>query len=199
MDIFCLAFDRYEALDYMGPVEILDRMPGARLRYASAAGGPVASRQGFVIATEPLGDIPPGSALLVPGGPGTRGLVSDAAFLARLGAWADQAEAVLCVCTGSALLAAAGRLDGLEATSNKRAFDWVRGVRPAVRWKAVARWVRSGRFYTSSGVSAGMDMALAFAADRCGEDCAQRIADQIEYSRERDCNGDRFARLYGLG
>jgi len=99
--------------------------------------------------------------LLVPGGLGTRPGVEDAALIGWLGEGSDASTLVATVCTGSALLARTGRLDGAAATSNKAAFGWVMQQGPKVDWKPEARWVEAGKFMTSSGVSAGMDMALA--------------------------------------
>ena len=62
-----------------------------------------------------------------------------------------------------------GRLDSLKATSNKKSFEWVKQCRSTVKWQRVARWVKEGKFYTSSGVSAGMDMALGFIVDYYGK------------------------------
>ena len=156
--IYCLLFDGYETLDLMGPVEFLHSVPGARLHYVSHLGGAVRSTQGFSVATESLGELKPGSVLLIPGGAGTRTLVHDTDFVEALTRWVQQSEYCLSVCTGSALLAATGLLNELKATTNKRAFDWVRGTNPHVLWQGTARWTHSGKFYTSSGVSAGMDM-----------------------------------------
>ena len=72
------------------------------------------------------------------------------------------------VCTGAGLLARAGILDGRRATSNKRSLDWVISQGPKVEWVPQARWVEDGKFATSSGVSAGIDMALAIIASICG-------------------------------
>jgi len=180
-NIYCLLFEQYETLDLMGPVEFLFRLPQARLHYVSHGGGMVTSRQGFAVQTQRLDRLPENSILLVPGGQGTRQLVQDAAFLRDLGTWLDQAACCLSVCTGAALLAASGRLDGLPATSNKQAFDWVRSVGGLVDWQPVARWVAAGRFYTSSGVSAGMDMTLGFIADYYGRAQAEAIAAHCEY------------------
>ena len=135
----------------------------------------------------------PESVLLVPGGMATRTLVADRSYIATLADWATQSAWTLTVCTGSALLAATGLLDGLPATSNKTAFDWVRGVRPQVAWQGRARWVQSGKFYTASGVSAGMDMALGFIADREGVAQAESIAKRCEYRWQRDAAVDPFA------
>jgi transcriptional regulator GlxA family with amidase domain len=102
------------------------------------------------------------------------------------------------VCTGSALLARTGRLDGIAATSNKAAFKWVMEQGPKVDWKAEARWVEDGKFMTSSGVSAGMDMALAAVQRLYGEAEAERVATRTEYDWKRDVSWDPFAKIHGL-
>nr|WP_280926908.1 DJ-1/PfpI family protein [Rothia aeria] len=191
--IYCLLFDGYETLDLMGPVEFLHGVPGARLHYVSHLGGAVRSTQSFSVATEPLGELKPGSVLLIPGGAGTRTLVHDTDFVEALTRWVQQSEYCLSVCTGSALLAATGLLNELEATTNKRAFDWVRGTNPHVLWQGTARWVHSGKFYTSSGVSAGMDMTLGFIADVAGIDQAQAQAHRCEYLWNQDPSHDPFS------
>lgn len=195
--IYCLLFDGYETLDLMGPVEFLHSVPGARLHYVSHLGGAVRSTQGFSVATEPLGELKPGSVLLIPGGAGTRTLVHDTDFVEALTRWVQQSEYCLSVCTGSALLAATGLLNELEATTNKRAFDWVRGTNPHVLWQGTARWTHSGKFYTSSGVSAGMDMTLGFIADIAGIDQAQAQAHRCEYLWNQDPSHDPFSASSG--
>lgn len=193
MDIYCLLFEDYETLDLMGPVEFLSRIPDAVPHYVSADGGMIRSRQGFDVSTRPLEKLSENSVLLIPGGQGTRRLAANPAFLAKLADWVAQAHTCLSVCTGSALLAAAGCLDGIRATSNKRAFGWVTGCSSAVNWQPAARWVHDGKFYTSSGVSAGMDMALGFTADRFGTALAEEIAAHAEYLWQRNPDHDPFA------
>jgi len=102
------------------------------------------------------------------------------------------------VCTGSALLAAAGLLDGYRATSNKRAFGWVGEQGPRVEWVAQARWVQDRDRWTSSGVAAGLDMALALIARLHGQQLAQDVADRIELERHQDAAWDPFAARNGL-
>lgn len=200
MQIYFLLFPDYETLDLMGPVQLLSKLPQAGLHYVSQQGGLVVSRQGFAVVTEAVpSPLAADSVLLVPGGQGTRRLVHDRAFLRDLAVWAAQAQFCLSVCTGAALLAAAGCLDGVRATSNKRAFAWVQSTGPHTHWQAVARWVRDGRFYTASGVSAGMDMALGFIADHYGRKQAKDIAEQAEYLWQDDPCADGFAARYGLG
>ena len=194
MNIDVLLFRDFETLDAFGPVEVFGGVPEFSVRCVSTDGGMVVSAQGVRVWTEALEEGPEAEVLLVPGGMGTRRLAGDAAYLAGLKAAALRSAYVLTVCTGSALLAATGLLDGLRATSNKRAFDWAVSVNPRVRWVSRARWVMDGKYYTSSGVSAGMDMALGFLEDRLGRDRAEEAARRIEYVRNADRDEDPFAR-----
>ena len=192
---FCfLLFDNFESLDLFGPVEIFGRIPGAELHYVSLEGGIVTSGQAARIETEKAEPLPPDGVLLIPGGMGTRALVKDQAFLAKLKELADSAAYVLTVCTGSALLAAARMLGGIRATSNKFAFDWVRSTGEA-QWVGKARWVKDGKYYTASGVSAGIDMALGFVADHYGREAAAENARRAEYVWNEDPDNDPFAVL----
>ena len=192
MDYYFLMFDQFETLDLFGPVEIFARTPGASLHYVSMNGGMVTSAQGTTIVTSKAETLPAESVLLVPGGQGTRRLVTDRLFLARLRELCGSVEYILSVCTGSALLAAAGILQGRKATSNKIAFDWVTAAGDA-EWIKKARWVRDGNIYTSSGVSAGIDMALGFVADHYGMEAAEANARKTEYLWNRNAGDDPFA------
>ncbi len=194
MRINCLFFDEYETLDIFGPIEVLSRIEGADLHYISMDGGAVKSRQGFCIQTEAADSAEQGGILVIPGGMGTRKLVNDETFIAELKELCRNSEYVLTICTGSALLAKTGLIDGARATSNKRAFDWVRSVSGDVDWQARARWASDGKYYTASGVSAGIDMALGFISDRYGAEKAEQIAAGIEYVWNRDKDEDPFAR-----
>jgi transcriptional regulator GlxA family with amidase domain len=102
------------------------------------------------------------------------------------------------VCTGTSLLARTGLLDGRRATTNKLAFEWVKSQGPNVNWVKQARWVVDGKFVTSSGVSAGMDMALDVISRLHDEDTAQFVANVTEYEWHRDADWDPFAKLAGL-
>lgn len=119
--------------------------------------------------------------------------MNDGAFIGALRKAAEESVYCLTVCTGSALLAKTGLLDGMSATSNKRAFDWAVSVHPNVRWQRRARWVSDGKYYSSSGVSAGIDMALGFIRDRSGEEKAREIADSMEYVWNGNPDNDPFA------
>jgi transcriptional regulator GlxA family with amidase domain len=136
--------------------------------------------------------------VVVPGGIGTRALVNDQSFLGWLKGWATSAEFITSVCTGSGVLAAAGLLDGHRATSNKRSFSWASAQGAGVTWIPEARWVEDGNRWTSSGVAAGIDMALALIAHLHGEDLATGLADRVEYEWHRDSSWDPYAAKNGL-
>ena len=123
--ISVVLFDGFELLDVFGPVELFSLVPDRlAIEFTGPEAGPVASSQGVqVIATIGYDAAATPDIMLIPGGPGTRRLVRDEAFLSWLRAWATPASLVTSVCTGSAVLAAAGLLDGYRATSNKAAFE----------------------------------------------------------------------------
>jgi len=142
--------------------------------------------------------------LLLPGGLGARGPGSDAwmkpqvEYLKRLDlSGKGSIKWVLTVCTGSEILARTGLLDGRRATTNKRAFNDVKTQHPNVDWVAKARWVVDGNIWTSSGISAGMDLAFAWMAEVFGEETAQFVADRSEYERNVDSGNDRYAERWG--
>lgn len=195
MNITIILFDNFETLDVFGPVEIFGRLPEHfSIAYYSLDGGIKTSTQRVKINTRKLTkkteytDI-----LLIPGGKGTRTQVSNSLLTDALIKLAAEARYVLTVCTGSALLATTQLLDGKIATSNKQAFEWVQSVRPQVKWKRKARWTREGKYYTSSGISAGMDMALGFIRDILNAETADRIACEMEYNWNSDIQNDPFA------
>ncbi|KAF2733764.1 class I glutamine amidotransferase-like protein [Polyplosphaeria fusca] len=137
--------------------------------------------------------------LVVPGGLGTREAANIAPvieFVRRV--YGTGLQYLLTVCTGSAVVGMAGVLDGRRATSNKKAFTWVKEVAPAVQWVPKARWVVDGNVWTSSGISAGIDLIYAWVGEVWGEEVADLIADSSEYERNRDASGDRFAERWGV-
>jgi transcriptional regulator GlxA family with amidase domain len=195
-------FDSFELLDVFGPCEAYGshHLDGAfKLATVAAKAGPVASAQGpATVADHSFDTAPHLDLLLVPGGIGTRREVNNTGLLNWLRARSADASIVTSVCTGAALLARAGLLDGLRATTNKRAFPWVASQGPAVDWIKQARWIEDGKFATSSGVSAGIDMALALIARLISAEEAEMVATAIEYEWHRDPAWDPFAKIYGL-
>lgn len=188
-----LLFDDFTVLDAIGPAEVLARLKDDyRLDYFSLAGGEVTGSANVKINTKPISAIMQHDILLVPGGFGTRTLVNDSLFIQALRELVQKSETVLTVCTGSALLAKTGLLNNARATSNKIAWDWVTEQNTQVYWIKKARWVADGKFYTSGGVSAGIDMALGFVADRFSQDTARKIAHALEYVWNSDQDEDLF-------
>lgn len=187
-----LLFNDFESLDVFGPVEVLGRS-GYELHFCSLTGGEIRSSQNVIVNTVALTDIDPTDILLVPGGEGSRKLVSDSEFLCSLKGIAEMAAYCLTVCTGSALLACTGLLDGRSATGNKRAFSWVKSLNTSVLWKGTARWIKDGKYYSSSGVSAGTDMALGFVSDQMGRNAALTTARNIEYCWNDNSEVDPFS------
>lgn len=194
VDVNILLFPEFETLDAFGPVEVLGCVPEYHLHYVSITGVTIISKQGIHVLTENIKETDSSGVLLIPGGQGTRPLVMEPAFIESLKNIVIQSEYCLTVCTGSALLAKTKLLDNRKATSNKNALAWAQSINANVHWVNQARWVVDEKYYTSSGISAGIDMALGFVADRFGVDQAQNIADSIEYIWNSDPNEDPFAK-----
>lgn len=195
-----LLFPGFELLDLFGPLEMFGTLDQEfTLELVAPTTGPVVSAQQVAaMASRSLEQASDYDILLIPGGMGTRREVDNVPLLDWLAAASARAEWTLSVCTGSALLARAGLLNGRRATTNKAAFGWVVTQGPAVHWVRQARWVQDGPFMTSSGVSAGMDMALAAIAQMLGESQATAVAIKAEYHWQRDSTHDPFARMHGL-
>ena len=195
-----ILFDDFETLDVFGPVEIIGKMPKIYdLGYYSMNGGNALSSHQVSVNTKPFIDIDTSGILLIPGGMGTRSLVNDIDFIDYIKVLSQEALYVLTVCTGSALLAKTGLLNGRNATSNKLAFNWVCENGTDINWIKKARWVSDGKYYTSSGVSAGMDMTLGFISDIHGEKTALDISNLIEYIWNKDKDDDPFANSCFIG
>jgi putative intracellular protease/amidase len=193
-----LLFPGFEPLDVFGPLEMFGALPDDyRLVMLGEKAGPVDSAQGpKAVADIALGEATPYDILLVPGGRGTRREVENDALIAWIRRHVEACEIVATVCTGAALLARTGLLDRRRATTNKASFDWVTTQGPGGDWQPRARWVVDGKYWTSSGVSAGMDMALALIAQLNGAETAQRVATYAEYRWNSDPDDDPFSALY---
>jgi putative intracellular protease/amidase len=180
MDIAILLFDRLTALDAIGPYEVLQRLPGAEVRFVGAQRGPVRTEQGMLglVADFARADVTSADVLVVPGGIGTRALLHDEPTLEWIRAIDERSDWTTSVCTGSLLLGAAGLLHGKEATTHWRVLDMLAtfGAIPISR-----RVVEQGKVITAAGVSSGIDMALTLAAHIAGDEIAQAIQLGIEY------------------
>jgi putative intracellular protease/amidase len=124
--------------------------------------------------------------LMVPGGRGTWALVDDPDVLGWLRAMDPKVRLMTSVCTGAALLAKAGLLDGKPAATNHGAFSWVLQQGPRVLWDGVSRWVDAGRYVTSAGVSAGTDMGFYLVSRLAGRAVAEIAVRAAEYNWTRD-------------
>lgn len=194
MKIIVLLFEDFETLDVFGPVEVFGRLDDLyTIKFYSIHGGQIKNKHGVSVLTEKLDIIDNDLEIfLIPGGLGTRKEVENKLLIEKIRQISNRSKFVLTVCTGSALLAKTGLLDGKRATTNKRAFSWVMTNGTNVVWDKKARWTIDEKYYTSSGVSAGIDMSLGFLNDRHGIEFARRVAFEIEYNWTEDKEDDTF-------
>jgi len=195
-----LIFPGFELLDLFGPMEMFGLLDKKfTLDLVAETTAPVASNQGpSAHVDNTIDEQIEYDILFVPGGAGVRREVGNTRLLDWITTASETAEYTLSVCTGSALLAKAGVLNGHRATTNKAAFSWVAEQGPEVDWVRQARWVEDGRFITSSGVSAGIDMALAAISTLHGPEAAEKVAIWSEYNWQKDPDHDPFAKIHGL-
>lgn len=188
MNVGILVFNGVEELDFLGPWEMLtmwrevaDGPSGCHLVAQDLA--PVRCAKGLSVnPSHDFGNCPALDVLLVPGGQGTRIEVSNSVLLDFVARQGSSAESVLSVCTGAFVLHAAGLLTGKRATTHWASLDRLRALGDVEVLEQ--RHVRDGKTWTSAGVSAGIDMTLAFIADYAGEDAAGRVQFAAEYYPE---------------
>ena len=180
MEIVCLLFDGITALDIVGPYEVLQRLPEADVKFVARQRGAVHTDNGFLalVADRALDEVTSADVLVIPGGFATRALERDADLLAWIRAIDTTTTWTTSVCTGSMLLAAAGLLEGKEATSHWASLDRLReyGAIPIGQ-----RVVEQGKYVTAAGVSSGIDMALTLVGRIAGDEFAQTVQLGIEY------------------
>jgi transcriptional regulator GlxA family with amidase domain len=188
-----------QPLDVTGPHEVLRAVtghvdPGYDVTLVAAEPGPVTAESGLqIVATAALPETGPIGTLLVPGGFGSRALLDDGEFLGWLARAAARSERVASVCTGAFLLAAAGLLDGHPATTHWRWAGHLERRFPAVDVRPDAIWVRDGRLWTSAGVTAGIDLALALLEADHGVEVAQAVARELVVFLRRPGGQSQFA------
>jgi putative intracellular protease/amidase len=197
-EIVSILFDGFETLDLFGPVEVLGRLSDHfNVQLYSLNGGLITSDQDVPVMTKPFTELKSSDyILLIPGGIGTRELVKNENFISQMRTLAVNAEYILTVCTGSILFSKTGLLNGKKATSNKRVFQWTSKESPDVSWIKKARWVKDGNIYTSSGISAGIDMTLGFVSDLLGYHIAEQESLEIEYDWKADPTWDPFSEIF---
>lgn len=180
MQIAMLLFERFTALDVVGPYDVLGHLPGAEIVTVAERPGPVTNEVGTLrlMADAAFANVPRPDLILVPGGPGQTTHMTDGPLLRWLRDADQHSTWTTSVCSGSLLLAAAGLLTGRRATAHWLAIDQLEplGVTP-VRQRVVV----DGKYVTAAGVSAGIDMALTLAGRISGDHTAQAIQLGIEY------------------
>jgi len=180
MEIAILLFPRLTALDAVGPYEVLRSLPGGDVKFVAAEPGPQRTDHGALalVADFALEAVPAPAVMVVPGGPGEADAREDPRVLEWVRRAHETSTWTTSVCTGSLILGAAGVLEGRRATSHWTALEDLRqfGAEPAGE-----RVVVDGKVVTAAGVSSGIDMALALAAELAGEDVARGIQLAIEY------------------
>jgi transcriptional regulator GlxA family with amidase domain len=180
MQIAIPVFDRMTALDAIGPYEVLSRIPGAKVTFVASETGPKRADTDMlsVNADATLADIPNPDVVLIGGGYGSRALMKDEEMLNWVRTAHETSQWTTSVCTGALVLAAAGILEGLEATTYWLELETLRqfGATPVSK-----RFVEQGKVITAAGVSAGIDMALMLAARMTAPEVAQAIQLGIEY------------------
>jgi transcriptional regulator GlxA family with amidase domain len=194
MRIGVLVFPDVEELDFLGPWEMLgmwSREPGGpaqRLIVAQAL-APVACAKGLSLNPHvSFADCPELDVLLVPGGQGTRREVDNPVLVAFLRERGARCRSLLSVCTGAFLLHRAGLLQGRRATTHWASLDRLRALGDVQ--VVEQRHVRDGNLWCAAGVSAGIDMTLAFIADTAGADTAGRVQLAAEYYPAAPVYGD---------
>jgi putative intracellular protease/amidase len=180
MQIAILLYDGLTALDAIGPYEVLSRLPDASVVFVAAEPGSVRTDNGMLtlVAERALTDVPAPDIVVVPGGPGEVAARAGGEAIDWLRAVHETTMWTTSVCTGSLILAAAGLLEGRQATSHWLALEQLAsmGAEPTLQ-----RVVFEGKIVTAAGVSAGIDMGLALAARIAGAQVAQAIQLGIEY------------------
>lgn len=192
LGVAILLFDDVEVLDFAGPFEVFSvtaELNGYKHLHVFTLAEELRSintRNGLTVTpAHTLEDAPKPDIIIVPGGIGSKQAMMRPAIIEWLKAHAAHAEVVMSVCTGARILAKAGLLDGLTATTHHEAFADMRELAPNTTWVEGdwqdTRFVENGRIITSGGISAGIDASLHVIAKLLGRDKARATAEYMEY------------------
>jgi transcriptional regulator GlxA family with amidase domain len=186
--IAIVIFDEVEVLDFCGPFEVFSvanrdlETPAFEVLLVAKSLNPIRTRGGMVVLPHrSWAEMPEPTILLVPGGYGTRKEMKNAELLTWVQRASAKAELVLSVCTGSLVLAKAGLLEGLEATTHHLALDLLQEVGPNVQVSREKRVVDNGKVVCSAGIAAGIDMSLHVVSRLLGAEKARATAAYMEY------------------
>ena len=188
-------------LDVAGPLQVFAMAnrfapaPRYRTRLLSLDGGPVETDTGVVLHSDAaLAEAPAGGDLVVPGGPGVDAQLENPAFIDALRRAALGRRRLVSVCSGSLLLAEAGLLDGREATGHWGRAAQMTESYPQVRWTPDAIYIRDGHIFSSAGVTAGLDLALALVEADLGSALALRVAQELVVHLRRSGGQSQYSR-----
>lgn len=210
-----LLFQAFESLDVFGPLDALQILSkrykmDLSLISSSSTLDPVSTaprapsmnpmNSSFfqsVVPTHTIKDAPDLDVLIIPGGIGTRAPDLNAT-IDYIRTTYPKLQYLITVCTGAGLAAEAGVLDGKRATTNKGSWIHTIARGPRVKWEGHARWTVDGNVWTSSGISAGIDVTFAFIEHLYGGNVATEIANLMEYERHQDAKWDPFAGIFNV-
>lgn len=201
--ILFLVYPEIQPIDIAGPMQAFitaDEEAGGgayRVRVASLRRGAVALAGAAAILAEPLPRRAP-DTLVVPGGPGVHTARANAAYVAATRRLARDARRVCSVCTGAFLLASSGLLDGREVATHWRACDQLAAEFPRLSVRSDPIWVRDGAIWTSAGVTAGIDLALALIEADLGAALALRVARRLVVPMRRSGGQSQHSELLTL-
>ena len=183
MQIAYLLYDRFTALDIIGPHDVLNSVPGNESIFVAEERGPIRNESDTLslVADASIDEVRSPDIVVVPGGYGNRVLLEHEPLHEWIRAVHENTAWTTSVCTGSLLLAAAGLLEGVPATSHWLARDMLAefGAQPVPE-----RVVQHGKIVTAAGVSSGIDMALWLVQQINGDEVAQAVQLGIEYDPE---------------
>jgi len=179
INIVFVLFPNVTQLDFTGPLQVLSRLPGARVHIAAKSMAPVSTDAALTLNPNcAFADCPPADLLVVPGGFGVDDAMNDPELMDFVKREGERADYVTSVCTGAFILGAAGLLKGKRATTHWAYHDDLARV-GAIPTKG--RVVRDGNIFTGGGVTAGIDFAFALAAEIAGDRVAKSIQLGLEY------------------
>jgi transcriptional regulator GlxA family with amidase domain len=200
-----LVFPDFQLLDATGPITAFDAAsrevpsPAYRLWVLAETAGPITSTSGVALIAERFTADPGLDTLIVAGGAGSREATPTPAMLNWLIAASASACRVASVCTGAFLLAEAGLLDGRRATTHWKFAPLLARRFPKVRVEPDRIFVRDGNIWSSAGITAGIDLALALIGEDLGEEIAKRTAQHLVVHHRRPGGQSQFSALLDLG
>ncbi|KAL3424117.1 dj-1 family protein [Phlyctema vagabunda] len=216
LNIGFLVFPTFQALDVFGPLDalnVLAQKTQLNLYLISSSLDPVSTKPSpsradlnqfgsdfgeSVLPTHTFETAPSLDVLFIPGGAGTRDQTHMAVYSEYIRTVYPSLQYVVTICTGAALAAVSGILDGRRATTNKRAWAFVSELGKKTHWIAKARWVEDGNIWTGAGVSAGIDVTYAWIAKVWGDDLAHEISTTMEYTRVLEWDSDPFSSVWSI-